>query len=201
MFLVFKLMHEMALSVVIPAKAGPHGKLQRTPRVVVGGGFRRDDEKIWKLLRAVGILLLFGTMPAAAQEIVTRVKTGDYDDVRMDLNTAVLATGVSIQSQGNVAAMLGKTAADLGATQTVYAHAEFIAMCSARYSRALMEADPLNMAFCPFTVFIYETKAKPGEIVIGYRPLVLPSGASAAAKAAAVDVNALLGRIVEQAVK
>jgi uncharacterized protein (DUF302 family) len=153
------------------------------------------------LLRSVVLLVLLGVMPAAGQDIVTRVKTGDYDDVRMDLNTAVLATGVSIQSQGNVAAMLGKTAADLGATQTVYAHAEFIAMCSARYSRALMEADPLNMAFCPFTVFIYETTAKPGEIVIGYRPLIMPAGASAGAKAAAADVNALLGRIVEQAVK
>jgi hypothetical protein len=87
------------------------------------------------LLRSFVVIVLLGVLPAAAQDIVSRVKKGDYDDVRMDLNTAVLATGVSIQSQGNVAAMLGKTAADLGAMQTVYANAEFIAMCSARYSR------------------------------------------------------------------
>ncbi len=149
---------------------------------------------------ALAFLWLF-LVPATAQEIVTRTKQAEFDDVRLDLGNAVLATGVSIQSQGNIAAMLGKTAADLGATQTVYAHAEFIAMCSARYSRALVEADPLNVAFCPFTVFIYETKSKPGEIVIGYRRLTLAAGASATAQTAATDVNALLGRIIEQTVK
>ena len=97
--------------------------------------------------------------------------------------------------------MLGRTAADVGATQTVYHHADFIAFCSAKYSRAMMEADPTNIAFCPFTVFIYETKAKPGEIVVGYRRPILPANPSAAAAKAAADVDALMAKIVEDAVK
>ncbi len=152
-------------------------------------------------LRGLALCLLFGAEPACAQEIVTRSKQADFDDVRMDLGSAVLATGVTIQSQGNIAAMLGKTAADLGATETVYARAEFIAICSAHYSRALMEADPANIAFCPFTVFAYEAKAKPGEVVVGYRPVAVPVGQSAVARVAAAEINALLLRIVEQAVK
>ena len=152
-------------------------------------------------LRAAAAALLFSIAPATAQDIVTRSKPGDFDDVRMDLGNAVLATGVTIQSQGNIAAMLGKTAADLGATETVYARAEFIAICSAHYSRTLMEADPANLAFCPFTVFAYEAKAKPGEIVVGYRPIAVPVSQGARAQAAAAEVNALLQRIIDQAAK
>jgi uncharacterized protein (DUF302 family) len=153
------------------------------------------------VLRAAAILAGLGLLPTVAQEIVTRSKTGDFDDVRMDLNSAILATGVTIQSQGNIAAMLGKTASDLGATETVYARAEFVAICSAHFSRTLMEADPTNVAFCPFTVFAYEAKAKPGEIVVGYRPVQVPASQGERAKAAADAVNKLLAGIVEQTVK
>ncbi len=157
------------------------------------------------ILRAAAFGLLFSAAPAWSpvwsQEIVTRSKPGDFDDVRMDLGNAILATGVTIQSQGNIAAMLGKTAADLGATETVYARAEFIAICSAHYSRTLMEADPANLAFCPFTVFAYEAKAKPGQIVVGYRPITVSANQGPAAQTAAAEVNALLMRIVDQAVK
>jgi uncharacterized protein (DUF302 family) len=147
---------------------------------------------------AMVLLLLAAMAPAASQVIVTRSKQGDFDDVRMDLGTAILATGVTVQSQGNVAAMLGRTAADLGATETVYARAEFVSFCSARYSRALMEADPRNLAFCPFTVFAYEAKSKPGEIVVGYRPIVVPPGPGSTA---AAEANALLQHIIDEAVK
>jgi uncharacterized protein (DUF302 family) len=145
--------------------------------------------------------LLASVVACAAQDIVTRSRKGSFDDVRFDLGNAVVATGVSIQSQGNIAAMLGRTASDVGATETVYARAEFIAICSVRYSRALMEADPANLAFCPFTVFIYEAKSKPDEIVVGFRPVAVPASQNAAARAAATEVNALLQKIVDDAVK
>jgi uncharacterized protein (DUF302 family) len=148
-----------------------------------------------------GVILLATSMAGDAQEIVTRTRRGSFDDVRFDLGNAVIATGVTIQSQGNIAAMLGRTAADVGATETVYARAEFIAICSVRYSRALMEADPANLAFCPFTVFIYEAKTKPDEIVVGYRPVQVPVTQSATARNAAAEVNALLQKIVDDAVK
>ena len=106
-----------------------------------------------------------------------------------------------MQSEGNIAAMLGRTAVELGATETVYNRAEFIAFCSSRYSRAMMEADATNIAFCPFVVFAFETKAKPGEIVVGYRRPVVPASQGAAAHKAAADVDALLAKIVGDTVK
>ena len=139
--------------------------------------------------------------PAFAQDIVTRTKQGTFDDVRFELGNAVIATGVSVQSEGNIAAMLGRTATDVGATETVYSRAEFIAFCSAKYSRAMMEADPTNIAFCPFVVFAYETTAKPGEIVVGYRRPVVPASQGPASVKAAADVDALLAKIVADTVK
>ena len=155
------------------------------------------------LMRAVivGCAVASVVAPALAQEIVTRTKKGSFEDVRFELGNAVIATGVSVQSEGNIAAMLGRTAADLGATETVYTRAEFVAFCSARYSRAMMEADPTNIAFCPFVVFAYEATAKPGEIVVGYRRPLLPAGMNAAAQKAAADVDALLAKIVSETVK
>lgn len=150
---------------------------------------------------AIALALFTVVIPAVAQEIVTRTKQGNFDDVRFDLGNAVISTGVSVQSEGNIAAMLGRTAVELGATETVYNRAEFIAFCSSRYSRAMMEADATNIAFCPFVVFAYETKAKPGEIVVGYRRPVVPASQGAAAHKAAADVDALLAKIVGDTVK
>lgn len=153
-------------------------------------------------LFATGLLALAAaTSPTRADEIVTRTKQGTFDDVRFDLGNAVIATGVSVQSEGNIAAMLGRTAADVGATETVYSRAEFVAFCSAKYSRAMMEADPANIGFCPFVVFAYETKAKPGEIVVGYRKPVVPLSQGAAGAKAAADAEALMAKIVADTVK
>lgn len=154
-----------------------------------------------RLCTGMVLLLTVSAVPTFGQEIVTRTKKATFEDVRFDLGNAVIATGVSVQSEGNIAAMLGRTAADLGATDTVYNRAEFVSFCSAKYSRAMMEADPANIAYCPFVVFAYETKAKPGEIVVGYRRPTLPANQSAASQKAAADADALLARIVADTVK
>ena len=146
-------------------------------------------------------LMVLLAIPAFAQDIVTRTKLGSFDDVRFDLGNAVIATGVSVQSEGNIAAMLGKTAAGIGATEAVYSRAEFIAFCSAKYSRAMMEADPANIAFCPIVVFAYEAKAKPGEIVVGYRRPVVPASQGPASIKAAAELDALLAKIVADTMK
>ena len=155
----------------------------------------------WRTATVLIAAFFASLAPVSADELVTRMKKGTFDDVRFDLGNAVIATGVAVQSEGNVAAMLGRTAADVGAVETVYNRAEFIAFCSAKYSRAMMEADATNMGFCPFVVFAYETKAKPGEIVVGYRRPTVPVSQSAAAQKAAADVDALLAKIVAETVK
>src|SRR5262249_62271535 len=86
-----------------------------------------------------------------------------------------------------------------GSTRRVYPTAEFFLFCSAKLSRAMIEADPANVGYCPYVVFIYEAADPPGEIVIGYRrPTAAGNDASRKALAA---IDALLDGIVKDAVK
>jgi hypothetical protein len=62
-----------------------------------------------------------------------------------------------------------------------------------------MEADPVNVGFCPYVVFIYETAASPGTIHVGYRRPNLQG--SAQSKAALQAVGKLLDGIAKDAVK
>jgi hypothetical protein len=153
------------------------------------------------LVRGLSLALLVGVMApkaAAAQEDVKLYAvTGRYEDVKTDLTSAIVNQGLVIDFVGNINAMLKRTGADVGSTKPVYLAAEYLSFCSAKLSRAMMEADARNMAFCPYVMFVYEAADKPGEIVIGYRrPL---GGASEASKAALVEIDALLDKIAREA--
>ena len=144
-------------------------------------------------------LVLAGMAPAAAGEFDTRTKTGSFDDVKFDLTNAIIERGLVIDHTGNVAAMLARTGAEVGSTKTLYRHGEYMIFCSAKLSREMMEADPANIGFCPFVVFIYERADKPGDIVVGYRP---PAARGSPASVAAITaVRTLLRDIVADAVK
>ena len=155
--------------------------------------------------RIVGALLcsaLIGsaaTTIASADEPRTFRTKGKYDDVRFELNNAIIARGLAITTTGNIGEMLDRTGADVGSTLKVYTSAEYITFCSAKLSRQMIEADPANLSFCPFVLVIYETIATPGEIVIAFRPLS-PHG-SPASKAAIAAAEALLVSIAQEATK
>lgn len=61
-----------------------------------------------------------------------------------------------------------------------------------------MEADPTNVAFCPYVIFVYALPGSPGMTNVGYRPL--PRVGSKQSRAAIDAVNALLDGIVRAAV-
>lgn len=152
---------------------------------------------------ALGLLFAstFAVEPAWAQELRTYAKAGAYDDVRFELNSAIIGKGLNIEQTGNIAHMLERTGADVGSTKPVYKHAEFFSFCSARLSRRMMEADPANVAFCPYVIYIYEAVGKPGQIVVGYRrPVVTPAGNEASREALAA-VDALLDGIAREATR
>jgi uncharacterized protein (DUF302 family) len=138
---------------------------------------------------------------AAAQEPALKLyaKQGVYDDVRFELNNAIIDRGLVVDFNGQIAKMLARTGADVGSTKSVYKNAEYFTFCSAQLSRATMEADPLNVGFCPYVVFIYETAAAPGTIQVGYRRP--PPQGPPQSKAALEAVEKLLDGIVRDAVK
>jgi uncharacterized protein (DUF302 family) len=148
---------------------------------------------------AVTLAAIPSVIPAAQAEDIRRYSTkAKFDDVRLELDTAIIARGLAVHSTGNIAAMLDRTGADVGSTKPIYIAAEFVTFCSAKTSRLAMEADPLNIALCPFAMFIYQSVAKPDEITVGYRRPLGGSGETAAAYAA---VDALLDGIAKDAVK
>jgi hypothetical protein len=149
--------------------------------------------------------LLFGALVLAcatntlAQELKTYSKQGGYADVKLELNDAIIRRGLAIDYTGHINNMLERTGADVGSTRRVYQNAEFFMFCSAKLSRAMIEADPANVGYCPYVVFLYEAADKPGEIVVGYRR-PLPSGNTDSQKALAA-IDTLLDGIAKDAVK
>ena len=150
----------------------------------------------------LSVLLSLGAAvpaPATADEVRTLSKAGKFEDVRSDLEQAIVGKGLVIDYNGHIGRMLERTGADVGSVKTVYKNAQYLVFCSAKLSRATMEADPKAIGFCPYVIFIYETAAKPGEIVVGYRRPMAPSGSTAAAALGAVE--ALLDGIVKEVVE
>ncbi|HWB45665.1 MAG TPA: DUF302 domain-containing protein [Hyphomicrobiaceae bacterium] len=138
--------------------------------------------------------------PAASQEdFRTYTKRASYDDVKFELSNAITERGLAVDLNGQVGEMLDRTGADVGSTKKIYTHSEFFAFCSAKLSRAAMEADPSNIGLCPYVVFMYEAADKPGEVVVGYRHPT--QRGSEASKKAIAEIDALLDGIAKDAVK
>ncbi len=150
------------------------------------------------LTMALALIVLLATA-AAAQALKTYTKKGSYDDVKLEVTDAITKRGLVVDFNGNVGGMLDRTGKDVGSTKQVYKKAEYFTFCSAKLSRDMMEANTANLGYCPFVVFIYETAAKPGEIVVGYRRM--PSGASGASAKTFAGIDAMLDGIAKEAVK
>lgn len=141
--------------------------------------------------------LTFINTASAVDGVETRQIKSSFEDVYFDLKNAIVEQGLVVDSVQHVSDMLIRTGADVGSTKPIYRQAQTLGFCSAKLSRAAMEADPDNLAFCPYTVFIYESAGAPGVVTIGYRKL---SGAKGVDSQKAVDaVNALLDSIIEGA--
>ena len=147
----------------------------------------------------LGGLLLAATSNVSAQELKTYSKKGGYEDVKFELNDAIIRRGLAIDYTGHINKMLERTGADVGSTKRVYNNAEFFMFCSAKLSRDMIEADPANVGYCPYVIFLYEAADKPGEIVVGYRR-PQPKGDAASQKALAA-IDTLLDGIVKEAVQ
>lgn len=150
-------------------------------------------------LSALLALAFVSCAPAQAQDLVIRSKQAAFDDVKFELQNAIVGRGLTVETNGDVAGMLARTGADIGSTRQIYKQAEYFSFCSAKLSRATMEADPANLGFCPYVVFMYETAAAPGTVHVGYRKHQ-PQG-SAESRAALAEIDTLLDGIVGDAVQ
>ena len=150
------------------------------------------------VLTAVALAAVAVTSAMADDMRMYVKRGGSYEDVKMDVEMAIEHKGLKIGAVGDLGDMLSRTQADIAKTEpATYKFAHYYQFCSAVLSHKLAKADPSNIGHCPFLVFSYETVAKPGEIVVGYRPVTRHG--SAETRAVLDEVEATLDGIARAA--
>ena len=105
-------------------------------------------------------------LPAMADEATVYEFDGSFDDATFDLESAIIDRGLVIDHVSHTGEMLARTGADVGSDVVLFDGADVFLFCSAVISRKVMEADPMNIAHCPYTMFVIDRE---GLVQIGYR--------------------------------
>jgi uncharacterized protein (DUF302 family) len=154
----------------------------------------------WVIALAVAAgVALHGTVQAASAEVVVRSATGEFKEVKERVLHAIENRGLVLNYTARIGAMLERTGKDIGAARRIYGDAEMLEFCSARLSRDTMEADPRNIAYCPYSIAIYTLPKEKDRVHVAYRR-VGTSGSGPSAKSLAA-VDKLLAEIVAEALK
>jgi uncharacterized protein (DUF302 family) len=110
--------------------------------------------------------LLSVAAPAVAQDVITYDFDGSFDDATFAVENAILNRGLVIDYTSHVGEMLARTGEDVGSDVMIYDNADVFLFCSAAISRRVMEADPMNIVHCPYSIFVMEMD---GQVTLGHR--------------------------------
>lgn len=133
-------------------------------------------------------LALFAPVAAFADDPRIVIYDGSFADARFAVENAIVNAGLVIDFESHVGDMLTRTGGDVGSDVTLFKEADIFVFCSAAVSREVMEEDPMNLAHCPYGIFVAETDK---GVIIGRRDY--PDGAME-------KVEALLDGIIDEAV-
>lgn len=138
----------------------------------------------------LGAVIALTAGAASAQDAVTYTTTDNFEDITFGLESAIVGRGLVIDSVSHVGDMLERTRADVGSDVVLFEDAKVFSFCSAALSRKVMEADPMNIVFCPYGIFVAK---QPGsdEVTIGFRQF--PEGPMQ-------EVQTLLDEIAREAI-
>lgn len=134
-------------------------------------------------------LVSLTALPALAEEATTYPFEGSFEDATFAVESAIIDRGLVIDLRSHVGDMLNRTGADVGSNATIFEAADIFLFCSATLSREVMEADPMNIAHCPYGIFVAERE---GKVMVGYRNM--PEGEMQ-------KVQAFLDEIVQDALE
>ncbi|MGV6849546.1 MAG: DUF302 domain-containing protein [Marinibacterium sp.] len=135
---------------------------------------------------ALALSLVTGVAAQAGDAIVYDYD-GSFDDATFAVESAILDHGLVIDLTSHVGDMLNRTGADVGSDVEIFGAADIYSFCSAVISRKVMEADPANIVYCPYGIYVAQQGDK---VTIGHRDY--PDGAMQA-------VEDLLTSIVKDA--
>jgi len=141
-----------------------------------------------KALFIGGLLSLVGAVAHAEGGSTVYDFDGSFDDATFGVESAIVGQGLVIDYVSHTGEMLNRTAGDVGSSTKLFEAADIFVFCSAVLSRKVMEADPMNIAHCPYGIFVAERE---GKVMVGYRNY--PEGPMQ-------QVQTLLDEIVREAV-
>jgi len=145
---------------------------------------------MFRFLTAAACTVGLGVSIAKADShAVTYPYDGSFEDATFNIETAIVDRGLVVDWVSHVGEMLNRTAEVVGSDVVIFDQADIFMFCSASLSRKMMEADPYNIAHCPYGVFAFERE---GNVEVGYR--VMPEGPMK-------EVEALLDAIAREAVE
>lgn len=115
--------------------------------------------------------ITYSAAPAAADGVTTYEFKGKFQDAAFGVENAIINRGLVVDFVSHVGEMLNRTKEDVGSDVKLFEEADVYLFCSALVSRKVMEADPMNIAHCPYSIFVAE---RDGKVMVGYRDY--PSG-------------------------
>lgn len=146
-----------------------------------------------RILGGVALSLLMTVASAQSDYVqVAKVKRS-FADVKENLVSAIENQGLVINTTSQVGVMLERTGQDVGSSRRIYQDAEIIEFCSAKTSRAVMEADPQAITLCPYSISIYTLPGQTEMVYVAYRKFPSTPSLKPAAN--------LVAAIVKEAIK
>ena len=124
---------------------------------------------------------------------------GNFEDVRDDVELAITDRGMKINNVSHIGNMLARTGKDIGDSRKIFEQAEALEFCSAVVSRRMMEADPHNIVFCPYIIYVYTLPGEKNRVYVAFRR-PQPVG-SPESRAALATVEKMLTGIVADAIE
>lgn len=107
--------------------------------------------------------------PAQADGFYTFEAEGSFEDVVFSVEMAITGRGLVIDSVNHIGAMLARTKADVGGEKDLFAGAQVMSFCSADVSRQVMEADLMNIQYCPYGIYVFQPAEEDAPVMVGYR--------------------------------
>jgi uncharacterized protein (DUF302 family) len=128
------------------------------------------------MIAVLALAAVFIAAPAAetrAEDRKVYAFDGSFEDAAFELESAIVDRGLVVDYVSQVGDMLSRTKDDVDGAKDLFDTATVYVFCSAVLSRKVMEADPMNIAFCPYSLFVAQ-QAGGGAVHVGYR--TMPDG-------------------------
>lgn len=120
-----------------------------------------------QFLKVCALIATIGGAPAMANDAAIMFDyDGTFDDATFAIEDAIISKGLVIDYRSHTGEMLERTRADVGSDVVIFDAADVFLFCSAAVSRQVMEADPMNIVHCPYSIFVAD---QAGKVTIGFR--------------------------------